>query len=65
LQQLLAVQAADEARHVEVFTRRVLLHGSQMGTSSVGGRASLTSLLGPVGGKRGAHRATSSETKSY
>jgi hypothetical protein len=45
VQQLLAVQAADEARHVEVFTRRALLHGNQMGTSSVGGRASLTSLL--------------------
>ncbi len=45
VQQLLAVQAADEARHVEVFTRRALLHGDLMGTSSVGGRASLTSLL--------------------
>ncbi|MFR0357463.1 ferritin-like domain-containing protein [Streptomyces sediminimaris] len=43
--QLLAVQAADEARHVEVFTRRALLRGSRMGTSSVGGRASLTTLL--------------------
>lgn len=45
VQQLLAVQAADEARHVEVFTRRALLHGAEMGTSSVGGRASLTTLL--------------------
>ncbi|MFJ9030417.1 ferritin-like domain-containing protein [Streptomyces sp. NPDC102274] len=43
--QLLAVQAADEARHVEVFTRRALLKGGRMGTSSVGGRASLTTLL--------------------
>jgi hypothetical protein len=43
--QLLAVQAADEARHVEVFTRRALLGGAQMGTSSVGGRSSLNSLL--------------------
>jgi hypothetical protein len=43
--QLLAVQAADEARHVEVFSRRALLHGSQIGTSSVGGRASLATLL--------------------
>jgi hypothetical protein len=42
---LLAVQAADEARHVEVFSRRALLHGSQIGTSSVGGRASLATLL--------------------
>lgn len=45
VQQLLAVQAADEARHVEVFTRRALLHGGEMGTSSVGGRSSLTTLL--------------------
>ncbi|MGV9253843.1 ferritin-like domain-containing protein [Streptomyces sp. NPDC003697] len=43
--QLLAVQAADEARHVEVFTRRALLRGGVMGTSSVGGRASLATLL--------------------
>lgn len=43
--QLLAVQAADEARHVEVFTRRALLKTGRMGTSSVGGRASLTTLL--------------------
>jgi hypothetical protein len=45
VQQLLAVQAADEARHVEVFARRGLLHGTELGTSSVGGRASLNSLL--------------------
>ncbi|WP_370588727.1 ferritin-like domain-containing protein [Pseudonocardia sp. C8] len=45
VQQLLAVQAADEARHVEVFTRRALLHGGQMGTSSAGGRSSLATLL--------------------
>jgi hypothetical protein len=45
VQQLLAVQAADEARHIEIFTRRALLHGGDMGTSSVGGRASLTTLL--------------------
>ncbi len=43
--QLLAVQAADEARHVEVFTRRALLRGGAMGTSSAGGRASLATLL--------------------
>jgi TusA-related sulfurtransferase len=43
--QLLAVQAADEARHVEVFTRRALLTGGEMGTSSVSGRESLTTLL--------------------
>lgn len=45
VQQLLAVQAADEARHVEVFTRRALLTGAEMGTSTVGGRASLATLL--------------------
>jgi hypothetical protein len=42
---LLAVQAADEARHVEVFTRRALLHGGPLGTSSAGGRSSLATLL--------------------
>ncbi len=45
VQQLLAVQAADEARHMEVFTRRALLTGRPMGTSSAGGRESLNSLL--------------------
>jgi hypothetical protein len=43
--QLLASQAADEARHVEVFTRRALLSGALLGTSSAGGRASLQTLL--------------------
>jgi hypothetical protein len=43
--QLLAVQAADEARHVEVFTRRALLKGGPMGTSGAGGRSSLQTLL--------------------
>lgn len=43
--QLLAVQAADEARHVEVFTRRAALTGETLGTSSAGGRASLQTLL--------------------
>ena len=45
VQQLLAVQAADEARHLEVFTRRALLTGRPMGTSSAGGRESLNTLL--------------------
>jgi hypothetical protein len=45
VQQLLAVQAADEARHVEVFTRRALLHRDELGTSSAGGRSSLATLL--------------------
>lgn len=43
--QLLAAQAADEARHVEIFTRRALLTRTEMGRSSVEGRASLQSLL--------------------
>ncbi len=43
--QLLAVQVADEARHVEVFTRRARLTGRELGLSSVGGRASLATLL--------------------
>jgi TusA-related sulfurtransferase len=43
--QLLAVQAADEARHVEVFSRRALLGGGPLGTSSASGRASLQTLL--------------------
>jgi hypothetical protein len=45
VQQLLAVQVADEARHIEVFTRRARLHGHELGTSSVSGRASLQTLL--------------------
>ncbi|GAA5003808.1 ferritin-like domain-containing protein [Streptomyces hyderabadensis] len=44
--QLLASQVADEARHVEVFTRRALLHRERPGTSGAGGRASLQTLLG-------------------
>jgi hypothetical protein len=43
--QLLAAQVADEARHIEIFTRRALLHRDQLGSSSVGGRASLQSLV--------------------
>jgi hypothetical protein len=43
--QLLAVQAADEARHIEVFTRRGLLHRSELGLSTAGGQASLKTLL--------------------
>jgi hypothetical protein len=44
--QLLASQVADEARHVEIFTRRALLNRHEMGVSSVSGRASLDTLLG-------------------
>jgi hypothetical protein len=43
--QLLAVQVADEARHVEVFTRRAALSGGDLGRSGAGGRASLQTLL--------------------
>ncbi len=43
--QFLAVQLADEARHVEVFTRRARLCGRQLGVSGAGGRASLQTLL--------------------
>ncbi len=44
--QLLAAQVADEARHIEIFTRRALADRDQMGRSGAGGRASLQSLLG-------------------
>jgi hypothetical protein len=43
--QVLAVQAADEARHMEVFARRAALHGAPLGVSGAGGRASLSTLL--------------------
>ncbi|MBM0274953.1 ferritin-like domain-containing protein [Micromonospora tarensis] len=43
--QLLAVQMADEARHMEVFSRRALLRGAELGTSSAGGRQSLYTLV--------------------
>src|SRR5204862_6989812 len=43
--QVLAVQAADEARHIEVFARRATLRGGPLGVSGAGGRASLATLL--------------------
>jgi hypothetical protein len=43
--QLLAVQAADEARHIEVFTRRALLRRGQLGLSTSGGQASLKTIV--------------------
>lgn len=43
--QLLAVQAADEARHIEVFTRRALLRRDALGLSTAGGQASLKTLV--------------------
>ncbi len=43
--QLLAIQAADEARHIEVFTRRARMHRKELGLSSAGGQASLKTLV--------------------
>lgn len=45
VQAVLAVQVADEARHVEVFTRRAELKGVPLGLSTVSGQASLLTLL--------------------
>ncbi|MGH9226531.1 MAG: ferritin-like domain-containing protein [Acidimicrobiales bacterium] len=41
----LAVQIADEARHVEVFSRRASLRSAEPALSTVGGQASLLTLL--------------------
>jgi hypothetical protein len=43
--QLLAIQAADEARHIEVFTRRARLRRDTLGLSTAGGQASLATLF--------------------
>jgi TusA-related sulfurtransferase len=44
--QLLAIQVADEARHVEVFTRRATLrHKGDLGLSTASGQLSLKTLL--------------------
>ncbi len=43
--QVLAVQVADEARHVEIFSRRATLRSPEVGVSTAGGRASLQTLL--------------------
>ncbi|MFC4312772.1 ferritin-like domain-containing protein [Steroidobacter flavus] len=45
VQQVLALQCADEARHVEVFTRRLGLRGHAPMLSTAGGQASLRTLL--------------------
>jgi hypothetical protein len=42
---LLAIQAADEARHIHVFTRRAMLVRNSPGLSTVGGQTSLKTLL--------------------
>lgn len=43
--QLLAIQTADEARHIEIFTRRARLKRARLALSSVGGQASLKTLI--------------------
>lgn len=43
--QLLAIQAADEARHMEAFTRRALLARQSLGSSTIGGQTSLQTLV--------------------
>ncbi|MEZ6188776.1 MAG: ferritin-like domain-containing protein [Planctomycetota bacterium] len=43
--QVLAVTAADEARHIEVFTRRALLKRERPALSTAGGQASLKTLV--------------------
>jgi hypothetical protein len=43
--QLLAIQAGDEARHIEVFTRRATLRRARLGLSTAGGQASLKTLV--------------------
>jgi hypothetical protein len=43
--QVLAIQIADEARHIEVFTRRATLRRPTLGLSTAGGQASLKTLL--------------------
>jgi TusA-related sulfurtransferase len=45
VQQVLALQCADEARHIEVFTRRLGLRGHVPMLSTAGGQASLQTLL--------------------
>lgn len=42
--QLLAIQVADEARHIEVFTRRAALRTSELGLSTASGQTSLKTL---------------------
>jgi len=43
--QLLALQCADEARHIDVFTRRIALRGREPALSTAGGQASLKTLF--------------------
>ena len=43
--QVLSVQMADEARHIEVFTRRATLNRGELGLSTTGGQTSLKTLF--------------------
>src|SRR6202167_2526813 len=43
--QLLVLQAADEARHIDVFARRGLMKRDHLGLSTAGGQASLKTLV--------------------
>jgi hypothetical protein len=43
--QTLAIQAADEARHIEIFTRRARLKRVDLGLSTAGGQMSLKTLV--------------------
>jgi len=45
IMQVLAIQASDEARHIEVFTRRALRKRKELGLSTSGGQASLRTLV--------------------
>lgn len=45
VQAVLAMQVADEARHIEVFTRRLRLRGREPALSTAGGQASLKTLI--------------------
>lgn len=45
VQAVLAIQVADEARHIEVFTRRLRMKGREPALSTAGGQSSLKTLL--------------------
>lgn len=45
VQAVLAIQVADEARHIDVFTRRLRMKGREPALSTAGGQASLKTLL--------------------
>lgn len=45
VQAVLAIQVADEARHIDVFTRRVRMKGREPALSTAGGQTSLKTLL--------------------